>query len=132
MEKLFSERLYLAYHRNHGIQVRIARFRIIFGPLGTWEGGREKAPAAICRKVAMADDGGTVEIWGDGEQTRSFLYIDECVEGVLRLMNSDYAQPVNIGSDEMVTINQLVDIAASVAQKPSISTTSTASLRCSR
>ena len=116
-EKLFSERLYLAYHRNHGIQVRIARFHNIFGPLGTWEGGREKAPAAICRKVAMADDGGTVEIWGDGEQTRSFLYIDECVEGVLRLMNSDCTQPVNIGSDEMVTINQLVDIAASVAQK---------------
>lgn len=106
-EKLFSERLYLAYHRNYGLQVRVARFHNIFGPEGTWRGGREKAPAAICRKVAEADDGGTIEIWGDGEQTRSFLYIDQCLEAVRRLMNSDFIGPVNIGSEEMVTINDL-------------------------
>ena len=106
-EKLFSERLYLAYARNYGLTVRIARFHNIFGPEGTWDGGREKAPAAICRKVANAQDGSEIEIWGDGQQTRSFLYIDECVEGVRRLMNSDFAGPVNIGSEEMVTINQL-------------------------
>lgn len=106
-EKLFSERLYLAYHRNHGMDVRIARFHNIFGPEGTWTGGREKAPAAICRKVIEAKDGGKIEIWGDGRQTRSFLYIDECLEGVRRLMNSDFLGPVNIGSEEMVTINQL-------------------------
>jgi nucleoside-diphosphate-sugar epimerase len=116
-EKLFSERLYLAYARNHGMNVRIARFHNIFGPMGTWNGGREKAPAAICRKVLMADDGDEIEIWGDGEQTRSFLYIDECIEGVRRLMNSDFTDPVNIGSDEMVTINQLVDIASSMESK---------------
>jgi nucleoside-diphosphate-sugar epimerase len=104
-EKLFSERLYLAYARNLGAQVRIARFHNIFGPEGTWKDGREKAPAAICRKVAEADDGGEITIWGDGCQTRSFLYIDECVEGVRRLMDSDFPGPVNIGSDEMVTIN---------------------------
>ena len=104
-EKLFSERLYLAYSRNYGLNVRIARFHNIFGPLGTWTGGKEKAPAAICRKVIEADK--EIEIWGSGEQTRSFLYIDECVEGVRRLMESDFTGPVNIGSDEMVTINQI-------------------------
>jgi nucleoside-diphosphate-sugar epimerase len=116
-EKLFSERLYLAYHRNYGLEVRIARFHNIFGPEGTWKGGREKAPAAICRKVAEAPDGGEIEIWGDGKQTRSFLYIDECVEGVLRLMDSNFTGPVNIGSEEMVTINQLAETAMSIAGK---------------
>ena len=116
-EKLFSERLYLAYSRNHGIPVRIARYHNIYGPEGTWNGGREKAPAAICRKVANAEDGGTIEVWGDGEQTRSFLYIDECIEATRRLMDSDFIGPVNIGSEEMVTINELVDIAANVSNK---------------
>jgi nucleoside-diphosphate-sugar epimerase len=116
-EKLFSERLYMAYMRNHGVQVRIARFHNIFGPEGTWCGGREKAPAAMCRKVAEADDGGLIELWGDGKQTRSFLYIDECVDGVRRLMESDFTGPVNIGSDEMVTINQLAQMIAKVAGK---------------
>ncbi|MDG4594407.1 MAG: NAD-dependent epimerase/dehydratase family protein [Candidatus Contendobacter sp.] len=116
-EKLFSERLYLAYHRNKGMEVRIARFHNIFGPYGTWKDGREKAPAAMCRKVAMAPDGGTVEIWGDGNQTRSFLYIDECLEGTLRLTRSDWTGPVNIGSDEMVTINALADMAMVIAGK---------------
>ena len=116
-EKLFSERLYLAYSRNHGIPVRIARYHNIFGPEGTWEGGREKAPAAISRKVAYAGDTDTIEVWGDGEQTRSFLYIDECIEATRRLMDSDFVGPVNIGSEEMVTINQLVDTAAKVAGK---------------
>ena len=116
-EKLFSERLYLAYNRNHGIPVRIARYHNIFGPEGTWEGGREKAPAAICRKVAYAGDTDTIEVWGDGEQTRSFLFIDECIEATYRMMQSDFLGPVNIGSEEMVTINQLVDTAAKVAGK---------------
>ena len=116
-EKLFSERLYLSYHRNHGIPVRIARYHNIFGPEGTWEGGREKAPAAICRKVAHAGLADTIEVWGDGEQTRSFLYIDECIEATRRLMESDFIGPVNIGSEEMVTINELVRITAKVAQK---------------
>jgi len=116
-EKLFSERLYLAFMRNYGLNVRIARFHNIFGPQGTWRGGREKAPAAICRKVAMAEDGGEIEIWGDGQQTRSFLYIDECIEGVRRLMESDFPGPVNIGSEEMVTINQLVDMVCEIAGK---------------
>ena len=117
-EKLFSERLYFAYHRNYGIPVRVARYHNIFGPEGTWKGGREKSPAAICRKVAeLPDEGGEVEIWGDGEQTRSFLYIDECVEATYRLVQSDFMGPVNIGSEEMVTINQLADIAAKVANK---------------
>jgi len=114
-EKLFSERLYLAYNRNHGLDVRIARFHNIFGPLGTWQGGKEKAPASICRKVLSAKD--EIEIWGDGEQTRSFLYIDECIEGIRRLMNGDFSGPVNLGSEEMVTINQLVDIACSIESK---------------
>jgi len=116
-EKLFSERLYLAFHRNYGIPVRIARFHNIFGPEGTWRGGREKAPAAICRKVAEAQDGGEIEIWGDGNQTRSFLYIDECLEGVRRLMQSDFMGPVNIGSEEMVTINQLAEMVMKIAGK---------------
>jgi len=106
-EKLFSERLYLSYFRNYDLQVRIARLHNIFGPFGTWKGGKEKAPAALCRKIAEATDGGEIEIWGDGEQTRSFLYIDECIEGVRRLVDSDFTGPVNVGSDEMVTINQL-------------------------
>lgn len=117
-EKLFSERLYLAYQRNYGLQVRVARFHNIFGPQGTWNGGKEKAPAAICRKVAQAPENGEIEIWGDGKQTRSFLYIDECVEGVRRLMDSDFSGPVNIGSDEMVTINGLAEMAMKIAGKP--------------
>jgi len=116
-EKLFSERMYLAFHRNYGINVRIARFHNIFGPEGTYEGGREKAPAALCRKVALAPNGGEIEIWGDGEQTRSFLYIDECIEGVLRLMNSDFLGPVNIGSDEMISINNLAKMIMEIAGK---------------
>lgn len=116
-EKLFSERLYLAFLRNHGVQVRIARFHNIFGPEGTWRGGREKAPAALCRKVAEAEDGGEIEIWGDGEQTRSFLYIDECIEGVRRLMESEFTGPVNIGSEEMVTINALARAIMDIANK---------------
>lgn len=116
-EKLFSERLYLAYHRNLGMEVRIARYHNIFGPLGTWTGGREKAPAAICRKVAEARDGDAIEIWGDGEQTRSFLFIDECIEGTLRLTRSNWLGPVNIGSEEMVSINELADMAMSIAGK---------------
>ena len=116
-EKLFSERLYLSYSRNHGIPVRIARYHNIFGPEGTWYGGKEKAPAAICRKVAYANLEDTIEVWGDGEQTRSFLYIDECIEATRRLMDSDFTEPINIGSEEMVTINQLVDTAAKVANK---------------
>ncbi len=116
-EKLFSERLYLSYHRNYGIEVRIARFHNIFGPEGTWMGGREKAPAAICRKVAEARDGGEIEIWGDGKQTRSFLYIDECLEGVRRLVSSDFAGPVNIGSEEMVSIDELAHMVSDIAGK---------------
>lgn len=116
-EKLFSERLYLAYARNFGIEVRIARYHNIFGPLGTWTGGREKSPAAICRKVAEAAAGGDIEIWGDGEQTRSFLYIDECIEGTLRLTRSSLTGPFNIGSEEMVTINQLAAMAMDIAGK---------------
>ena len=117
-EKLFSERLYFAYNRNYGMPVRVARYHNIFGPEGTWEGGREKAPAAICRKVAnLAALGGSIEVWGDGLQTRSFLYIDECIEATRRLMDSDFIGPVNIGSEEMVTINELVDTAARVSGK---------------
>ena len=116
-EKLFSERLYLAYHNNYNIPVRIARYHNIYGPEGTWEGGKEKAPAAICRKVVNACDEDSIEVWGDGEQTRSFLYIDECIEATRRLMDSECTKPLNIGSEEMVTINQLVDIAAKIAGK---------------
>jgi nucleoside-diphosphate-sugar epimerase len=116
-EKIFSERLYAAYQRNYGLEIRIARFHNIFGPEGTWTGGREKAPAALCRKVAEAADGGEIEIWGDGRQTRSFLYVDECVEGVRRLVESDFAGPVNIGSEEMVGIDQLAVIVMEIAGK---------------
>ena len=117
-EKLFSERLYFAYNRNHGIPVRVARYHNIFGPEGTWQGGREKAPAAICRKVAyLPESGGAIEVWGDGLQTRSFLFIDECIEATRRLMDSDFMGPVNIGSEEMVTINELVETAAKVSGK---------------
>jgi len=116
-EKLFSERLYLAFARNFRMQVRIARYHNIFGPEGTWRGGREKAPAALCRKVAEASDGAAIEIWGDGLQTRSFLYVDECVEGTIRLMRSDFSGPVNIGSEEMVTINRLAEMIMGVAGK---------------
>lgn len=116
-EKLFSERLFLSYARNYGLDVRIGRFHNIFGPEGTWQGGKEKAPAAICRKVALASNPGFIEIWGDGLQTRSFLYIDDCLEAVGRLMASEYKQPINIGSDESVTINQLVEYAASFERK---------------
>jgi GDP-D-mannose 3',5'-epimerase len=117
-EKLFSERLYASYARNYGVEVHVARFHNIFGPQGTWQGGREKAPAAVCRKVAEAAQGGEIEIWGDGKQTRSFLYVDECVDGIRRLMESNFAGPVNIGSDEMVTINQLAEMAMDIAGKP--------------
>lgn len=116
-EKLFSERLFLAFARNYGFESRVARYHNIFGPEGTWTGGREKAPAAICRKVAMANDGDTIEIWGDGKQTRSFLIVDECIEGTLRLMRSNFMGPVNIGSNEMVTINELVDMVAKISGK---------------
>ena len=117
-EKLFSERLFFSYSRNYGIPVRVARYHNIFGPEGTWKGGREKSPAAICRKVAeLPEEGGSVEVWGDGLQTRSFLFIDECIEATRRLMDSDFQGPVNIGSEEMVTINQLVDVAAKVENK---------------
>jgi nucleoside-diphosphate-sugar epimerase len=116
-EKLFSERLYLTYARCHGMQARIARYHNIFGPEGTWTGGREKAPAAMCRKIAMARDGDGIDIWGDGRQTRSFLYVAECVEGTLRLMRSNFAGPVNIGSEEMVSINQLADMIMDIAGK---------------
>ncbi len=116
-EKLFSERLYLAFQRNHGMVVRVARYHNIFGPEGTWDGGREKAPAAMCRKVALANDGDEIEIWGDGTQTESFLYIDECLEGSTRLMRSDWSGPVNIGSEEMVSINELASITMKLAGK---------------
>jgi GDP-D-mannose 3',5'-epimerase len=116
-EKLFGERLYTAYARNFGMQVRIARLHNVFGPLGCWNNGKEKAPAAICRKVARAADGDEVEIWGDGEQTRSFLFIGECLEGIARLMRSDYEGPVNIGSDQLISINALVDMVADIAGK---------------
>ena len=117
-EKLFSERLYLSFYKNYGLNVRIARFHNIFGPEGTWKGGREKAPAAFCRKIAEANDGDTIEMWGDGEQTRSFLYVDECLEGIRRLMESDdFIGPVNIGSEEMVTINELATMIADIAGK---------------
>ncbi|MFM1861599.1 MAG: hypothetical protein RLZ26_121 [Pseudomonadota bacterium] len=118
-EKLFSERLYLAYARNHGIEARVARYHNIFGPEGSWTGGREKAPAALCRKVAETPEGGTIEIWGDGRQTRSFLFVDDCLDATLRLTRSEnFAGPVNIGSEEMVTINDLARIVMDVAAKP--------------
>lgn len=116
-EKLFSERLYLAFNRNYGMECRVARYHNIFGPEGTWTGGKEKAPAAICRKVAEASNGGCIEIWGDGTQTRSFLHVDECIEGTLRLTRSSSEGPFNIGSEEMVTINQLAEMAMDIAGK---------------
>ena len=116
-EKLFSERLYLSFQRNHGMTVRVARYHNIFGPKGSWCDGREKAPAAVCRKVASAPDGGEIEIWGDGSQTRSFLFIDECLEGSTRLMRSDFSGPVNIGSDEMVSINRLAEMVIGISGK---------------
>lgn len=118
-EKLFSERLYMAFHRNYGLDVRIARFHNIFGPYGTWKGGKEKAPAAMCRKVAEASatENSIIEVWGDGQQTRSFLYIDECVEAIQRLLVSDFEGPVNIGSEEMVSINQLAQMAIEISGK---------------
>lgn len=116
-EKLFSERLFLAFGRNYGLNIRIARFHNIFGPEGTWNGGKEKAPAAICRKVAMAENGDTIEVWGDGNQTRSFLYIDDCLIAVEKLMRSSYSYPINIGSEESISINGLVKLAASFENK---------------
>ncbi|MEX0929821.1 MAG: NAD-dependent epimerase/dehydratase family protein [Balneolales bacterium] len=116
-EKLFSERIYLTYQRNHGMDVKVARFHNIFGPRGTWDGGREKAPAAICRKVAMAEDGGVLEIWGDGTQTRSFLIVDECVEAIRRLMESDFPGPVNIGSEEMISIQDFTRMVINISGK---------------
>jgi nucleoside-diphosphate-sugar epimerase len=116
-EKLFSERLYLAYNRNNGMNCHVARYHNIFGPEGTWQGGREKAPAAVCRKVAATANGGTIEIWGDGKQTRSFLYVTECLEGTTRLLRSNFTGPVNIGSEEMVTINQLAKMVIDIAGK---------------
>jgi nucleoside-diphosphate-sugar epimerase len=111
-EKLFSERLYLAFNRNYNLDVRVARFHNIFGTYGTWQGGKEKAPAAMCRKASETPDGGTIEVWGDGKQTRSFLYIDDCIEAILRFMRQDdFKGPVNIGSEEMVEINQLAKLA---------------------
>jgi nucleoside-diphosphate-sugar epimerase len=121
-EKLFSERLYLSYNRNYGIPVAVARYHNVYGPLGTWTGGREKAPAAICRKVAsLPAAGGDIEVWGDGNQTRSFLFTDDCIEATRRLMASDFTGPINIGSNEMVSVNQLVELAASVEGKVVVS-----------
>jgi nucleoside-diphosphate-sugar epimerase len=116
-EKLFSERLYLTYARNYNLRVRIARFHNIFGPKGSWNNGKEKAPAALCRKVAMADDGGIVEVWGPGIQTRSFLFIDECITGIQKIMESDYEEPLNLGSTRMISINDLVLLIARLADK---------------
>lgn len=117
LEKLYMEKLCEYYREDHGLETRVVRFHNVYGPLGAYEGGKEKAPAALCRKVALAEDGGEIEVWGDGEQTRSFLYIDDCVEGVHRLMRSDHREPLNLGTDRLVTINELVDIIADVAGK---------------
>lgn len=116
-EKLFSERLYSTFKRNYGVDVRIARFHNVFGPYGTYDGGKEKAPAAICRKVASANENDTIEIWGDGKQTRSFLYIDECIDAVIKLMNSDFDKPINIGSEEMISINDLAKLVIDISGK---------------
>lgn len=116
-EKLFSERLYMSYHKNYGIDCRIARFHNIYGPEGTWRGGKEKSPAALCRKVAEAQDGGEIELWGDGNQTRSFLYIDECLEGIDRLMKSDCTKPINIGSEEMISMNDFAKMIIKISGK---------------
>jgi nucleoside-diphosphate-sugar epimerase len=116
-EKLFSERLYMSYSRNHGIRARIARFHNIFGPEGSWNNGKEKAPAALCRKVMMCEDNGVVEIWGPGNQTRSFLYIDECIEGIHKIMSSDNEFPINLGSERMISINDLAFLIAKITNK---------------
>ena len=116
-EKIYSERLFLAYKKNFGMDIKIARYHNIYGPLGTYDGGREKAPAAICRKVALAEKGGEIEIWGDGEQTRSFLYIDECIKGIHRIMECDYNKPINLGSEYMISINNLVKLIGKIANK---------------
>lgn len=116
-EKLFTENLCQYYHEDYGFETRVVRFHNVYGPLGTYEGGKEKAPAAICRKVALASNGGEIEVWGDGHQTRSFMYIGDCVEGIYRIMHSGYPHPLNLGTDEMVTINELVDIVAEIAGK---------------
>jgi GDP-D-mannose 3', 5'-epimerase len=116
-EKLFAEELCRYYKKDYGLETRIVRFHNVYGPLGTYEGGKEKAPAAISRKVALAEDGGEIEVWGDGEQTRSFMYVDDCVEGLLRLMAGDYSEPLNLGTDRLVTINQLIDLVSNVAGK---------------
>ncbi|MGB8191370.1 MAG: NAD-dependent epimerase/dehydratase family protein [Chitinophagaceae bacterium] len=116
-EKLFSERLFLAFGKNYKMDCKIARFHNVYGPNGTWDGGKEKAPAAVCRKVAAAEDGGSIELWGDGQQTRSFLYIDDCLDGVLALMRSDFSGPVNIGSEEMVSIQQLAEMVIAISGK---------------
>lgn len=116
-EKLFAEKLCQYYREDFGLQTRIARFHNAYGPLGTYEGGREKAPAAICRKVALARDGDEIEVWGDGKQTRSFMYVDDCVEGIYRIMRSDYPHPLNLGTDRLVTIDELVDIVCAIAGK---------------
>ncbi len=116
-EKLFMEKLCQYYHEDYGLETRIVRFHNVYGPLGTYDGGKEKAPGAICRKVAMAPEGGSVEVWGDGSQTRSFMYVDDCVEGIYRVMRSDYPHPLNLGTDELVTVNQLVDLVAAISGK---------------
>lgn len=117
LEKLFTEELCNYYNKDHGLDTRIVRFHNVFGPLGTYDGGKEKAPAAVCRKIALADNGDSVEVWGDGEQTRSFMYIDDCVEGLIKIMDSDYTKPLNLGSDRLVTINELYDVVANIASK---------------
>jgi nucleoside-diphosphate-sugar epimerase len=116
-EKLYMERVCRHYTEDFGLSTRVVRFHNIFGPLGTYDGGREKSPAAICRKIALAEDGDTIEVWGDGEQTRSYCYVDDCVEGIYRLMQSDFTEPLNLGQDRMISINQLVDMIASIAGK---------------
>jgi nucleoside-diphosphate-sugar epimerase len=116
-EKLFAEELCGYYYKDYRFETRIVRFHNVYGPLGTYEGGKEKAPAAICRKVALTEDKGEIEVWGDGEQTRSFMYVDDCVEGLVRIMASDYRDPLNLGTDELITINDLVDLVAKIAAK---------------
>ncbi len=116
-EKLFTERLCEDYYQDYGLEVRVARFHNIFGPLGTWQGGREKSPAALCRKIALVEDGGTIDVWGDGQQGRSYCFVKDCVEGVYRLTMSDYRHPLNIGSDRLVSINELIDIIGNIANK---------------
>ncbi len=116
-EKLFAEELCRYYKKDYGMETRIVRFHNVYGPLGTYDGGKEKAPAAISRKVALVEDGGDIEVWGDGEQTRSFMYVDDCVEGLIRLMASDYSEPLNLGTDRLVTINELIDLVSEVAGK---------------